>query len=72
MTSAQPRDDPVHARLPASQTGLPADTVFLCFQIRSLDPSRFRTPAGELKPAGRVPDDRMQDVDEALRRVLGL
>lgn len=68
-----PRDYPVNARLAASQTGLPADTVFLCFQIRSLDPSRFLPPAGELlQPAGRVPADQMQAVDDALRKVLGL
>src|SRR5438874_9364593 len=36
-----PRDYPVNVRVRAAETGLPNDTVFLCFQIRSLDPNRF-------------------------------
>jgi mRNA interferase MazF len=67
-----PRDYPVNARFPASETGLPTDTVFLCFQVRSLDPSRFRTPTGDLRPAGQLSSEQMQPVNDALRRVLGL
>lgn len=67
-----PRDYPVNARVPATQSGLPKDTVFLCFQVRSLDPARFRTPAGELSPAGRLSPEHMQPVDDALRKALGL
>jgi mRNA interferase MazF len=43
------------------------DTVFLCFQIRSLDPNRFPD-----RPAGRMPDDAMRRVEAAVRRCLGL
>ena len=67
-----PRDFPVNVRLSAQETGLPHDTVFLCFQIRSLDPSRFRGNKGDLHPAGGVQPERMLAVDEALRNVLGL
>ena len=61
------RDYPVNVRATAAQTGLPMDTVFLCFQIRSLDPRRFPDI-----PAGRMPDDAMQLVEIAVRRCLGL
>ncbi len=61
-----PRDYPVNVRVTAAETGLPNDTVFLCFQIRSLDPTRFLTP----KPAGRMPAARMADVVTAMRLVL--
>ena len=30
-----PRDYPTNIRMTARETGLPRDTVFLCFQIRS-------------------------------------
>ncbi len=61
-----PRDYPTNVRVPARESGLPRDTVFLCFQIRALDPSRFGPPAGTL------PEARMAEVDQALRLVLGL
>lgn len=62
-----PRDYPVNVRVPAAESGLPLDTVFLCFQVRSLDPSRLATPE-----VGTLPASRMADVDMALRRALGL
>ena len=64
-----PRDYPVNVRVAAAETGLSQDTVFLCFQIRSLDPARFQPPRG---PAGRVPATRMADVAKAMRLVLEL
>ena len=67
-----PRDYRVNVRLLAEETGLPRDTVFLCFQIRSLDPSRFQDDKGDLRPAGNVQPHRMLAVEEALRNVLGL
>jgi mRNA interferase MazF len=62
-----PRDYPVNVRVTASETGLPLDTVFLCFQIRSIDAGRF-PPA----PAGTMPKGRMADVEIAMRLVLEL
>ena len=66
------RDYPVNIRLPAEETGLPRDTVFLCFQIRSIDPSRFSDSAGNARPVGRLTPEQMLSVDEALRNVLGI
>ncbi len=67
------RDYPTNVRVSASETGLPLDTVFLCFQIRSLDHARFLNPkTGKTGPAGRMPDHRMMEVDNALRMTLSL
>jgi len=68
-----PRDYPTNVRVMAKETGLPRDTVFLCFQIRSLDPARFFDPKTH-RPnlAGTVPLTRMREVDRALRLVLTL
>ena len=66
-----PRDYPVNVRYQAGVTGLPEDTVFLCFQIRSLDPARFLDQDGKARPAGVVPTADMADVDQALKNVLG-
>ena len=68
-----PRDYPTNVRVTARETGLPKDTVFLCFQIRALDSSRFRDPrTGLVTPAGQLPPIRMLEVDAALRAVLSL
>jgi mRNA interferase MazF len=61
------RDYPVNVRVAAAECGLPGDTVFLCFQVRALDPTRLATPK-----AGSLPPARMAEVDTALRRVLDL
>jgi mRNA interferase MazF len=60
------RDYPVNVRVAAAESGLPRDTVFLCFQVRSLNPSQLVTEAGALPAA------RMAEVDAALRRALEL
>ena len=67
------RNYPVNVRATAAETGLPQDTVFLCFQARSLDPARFSsTAAGSAGPAGRLPAARMAEVAHAMRLVLDL
>ena len=68
-----PRDYPTNVRVTAKETGLPKDTVFLCFQIRSLDPARFLDPKTH-QPAlcGAMPPHRMREVEAALRMGLGL
>ena len=66
-----PRDYPVNVRVTAAETGLPDDTVFLCFQIRSLDPTRFlRAGSPQSTPAGRMPAIRMVEIVNAMRLVL--
>jgi mRNA-degrading endonuclease toxin of MazEF toxin-antitoxin module len=68
-----PRSYPTNVCVTAQETGLPRDTVFLCFQIRSLAPGRFRDPrTGQLNVVGRVPARRMEEVDQALRLTLDL
>lgn len=62
-----PRDYPTTVRIPASVSGLNLETVFLCFQVRALDPSRFPS-----QPAGRLPPANLQDVEDAVRYCLGL
>lgn len=59
------RDYPTNVRVRAKDSGLPFDTVFLCFQIRSIDPTRIAGP-----PAGRLPESAMIEVENALRLVL--
>ena len=68
-----PRDSLTTVRVPARESGLPNDTVFLCFQLRALDPTRVQGPrAGQATPVGRLPPARMTEVDTALRAVLRL
>jgi mRNA interferase MazF len=66
-SSRVPRDYPVNLRVSAMETGLPRDTVFLGFQLRSLEPTRFPASA-----AGRLSEERMGQVDSILKRVLAL
>jgi mRNA interferase MazF len=67
------RDYPVNVRVSAAETGLPRETVFLCFQVRSLDPRRFEQPgAGASRPSGTMPAGKMLEVDRALRLALEL
>lgn len=60
------RDYPTNIRLPAAETGLAKETVFLCFQMRSLDQGRLEGPLGTLSAS------RMRDVEKALRLTLAL
>jgi mRNA interferase MazF len=68
-----PRDYPTNIRVPARESGLPKDTIFLCFQLGALGPTRFRDPrTGLVKPVGQLSVARMAEVDTALRAVLSL
>lgn len=62
-----PDNYPTNVRVSAAETGLPLDTVFLCFQIRSIDRNRFSE-----KPAGSVSDDSLEKVEDAIRYCLEL
>jgi mRNA interferase MazF len=61
------RDYPTNVRVPAAESGLPEETVFLCFQLRSLDPSRFPATA-----VGRLAVPTLGKVETAVRYCLGL
>jgi mRNA interferase MazF len=61
------RDFVTNVRVSAAESGLEMETVFLCFQVRSSDPSRFpATHAGMLSP------NKMREVEASVRYVLGL
>ena len=45
------RDYPTNVRVSPAEGGLPIETVFLCFQLRSLDPTRFAGPSLAKFPA---------------------
>lgn len=61
------RDYPTNVRIPAAESGLPMETVFLCFQLRSLDPTRFADA-----PAGKVSGAALGRIETAVRHCLGL
>jgi mRNA interferase MazF len=64
------RNYPTNIRVTAAESGLPKDTVFLCFQVRSLDHARFREPRASR--IGALPPQRMAEVEDALCHVLVL
>jgi len=67
------RDYPVSVRLSPEETGLPEETVFLCFQLRAFDHERFIDSVNGISaPAGSVSQERMQEVNEAIRMALSL
>ena len=61
------RDYPTNVRVSTAESGLPMETVFLCFQLRSLDPGRFAGP-----PAGKVSGAVLERVETAVRQCLEL
>ncbi len=62
-----PRDFPTNVRISAEESGLPMETVFLCFQIRSIDPNRFPQNS-----SGKVSDENLEKIENAVRHCLGL
>lgn len=61
------RDYPTNVRVLPMDSGLPIETVFLCFQLRSLDIDRFSS-----EPAGKLAAEKMERIEEAVRYCLGL
>lgn len=61
------RDYPTNVRVSTAQSGLPMETVFLCFQVRSIDPGRFAEP-----PAGKVSGAVLERIEASVRLCLGL
>lgn len=62
------RDYPTNVRVKPMEGGLAKETVFLCFQLRSLDPGRF----AEGSAVGALSSVRMREVDQALKFALDL
>jgi mRNA interferase MazF len=61
------RDFPINVRVSPEDSGLPSETVFLCFQIRSLDPKRFPE-----EPAGKLSNEKLKRIEMVVRHCLGL
>ena len=61
------RDYSTNIRVSPNESGLPLETVFLCFQVRSLDSTRFP----EI-PVGKLTTEKMDEVETAVRYCLGL
>jgi mRNA interferase MazF len=61
------QDYPTNVRVSTHESGLPLETVFLCFQIRSIDKNRFPSP-----PVGKLSEEKMQEIEAAVRYCLGL
>jgi len=62
-----PRDYPTNVRVAPEESGMPSETMFLCFQLRSLDPRRFSSA-----PAGQLSGHALNRVENAVRYCLGL
>ncbi|MFN8489586.1 MAG: type II toxin-antitoxin system PemK/MazF family toxin [Caldilineaceae bacterium] len=62
-----PHDYPTNVRVAAADSDLPMETVFLCFQVRSLDANRF-----PVTPAGKVTRRVLEQIEDAVRYCLGL
>jgi len=62
------RDYPTNVRIGPAESGLPMETVFLCFQIRSLDPARFEGT----RPAGTLSGAALKRIETSVRHCLGL
>ena len=56
---------PVHVPITARESGLPADSVVLTEQVRTLEKSRLT------RYLGHLPEDVMARIDQALQRSLG-
>jgi mRNA interferase MazF len=54
-------DYPGNLRVPKGEANLPEETVFLTFQIRALDHSRFREP-----PIGRLSQPYLEQLDKTV------
>lgn len=61
------RDYPTNVRLLPAETGLAIETIFLCFQIRSLDSKRFPENA-----AGFATAQALSRIEDSVRYCLGL
>jgi mRNA interferase MazF len=61
-----PRDYPTNVRVASGNSGLPMETVFMGFQVRSLDASRFPKQS-----AGQLSNDLMRQVEKTVKYCLG-
>jgi mRNA interferase MazF len=62
-----PNDYPTSVRISAVESGLQMETVFMCFQLRSIDHKRFPN-----NPSGKVSEEIMEKIDDTIRYCLDL
>ena len=61
------QDYKTNVRVSPEESGLPLETVFMCFQIRSISSERFQnSPAGKLNP------EKLTKIEQAVKYCLGL
>jgi mRNA interferase MazF len=63
----QAKDHPSNVRVPVGEANLPDETLFLTFQVRGLDHSRFRKP-----PVGTLSPEQMEKIEKALAWTLAM
>jgi mRNA interferase MazF len=61
------REYPTNVRILPEESGLPVETIFMCFQMRSLDKQRFSSEA-----VGQISEAKMLEVEVCVRYCLGL
>jgi mRNA interferase MazF len=61
------RDFPPNVRVPAGEANLPEETVFLTFQVRALDHSRFTHP-----PIGQVGNATLAELEQSVAYTFAL
>jgi len=66
VSTRQRRPYPFHVNITAQESGLPQDSMVKCEQIQTIDQTRL----GRL--AGALSEQKMQEVDLALKRSMGL
>lgn len=66
ISSRVKRRMPTHIRLERGEAGLSKCSVVLAEQIRTIDKDRIK------KPIGIMPEDKMKEIDMALKASIGL
>ncbi|MFM7580676.1 MAG: type II toxin-antitoxin system PemK/MazF family toxin, partial [Microcystaceae cyanobacterium] len=56
-----------NVRVSPEESGLPLETVFMCFQIRSISSERFQN-----SPAGKLNQEKLTEIEQAVKYCLGL
>ncbi len=61
------RDYKTNVRVACAESGLPLETVFLGFQLRSISPERFPRMS-----SGRLTAEKLSEIEQVVRYCLGL
>ena len=61
------QDYQTNVRVSPEESGLPLETVFMCFQILSISSERFQN-----SPAGKLNREKLMEIEQAVKYCLGL